>query len=92
MDITHLKEVAGSNAKDYAAEAIHTPHVLKALLHIDMGLVKYIEKTLGKDYFYMQEWADVHMQLLPRVARSTAPLEWADDALAVLDEADNYRI
>ncbi len=92
MAIDKIKEIAASFAKEYANSAIAPPHIMKALLHREAGLVDFIESDLQKDYFYMQEWADVQMQLLPKAMRPTGELDWDEESLNVIGEADNYRL
>ena len=57
-----LKSIANSFAEEYCSDAIYPAHLFKAILHKDMGLVHFIESELDKDYYYLQDWADVQMQ------------------------------
>ena len=87
-----LKAIANSFAEEYCSDAIHPAHLFKAILHKDMGLVHFIESELGKDYYYLQDWADVQMQLAPRAVRPMRDLEFSDESIAVMDEAENYKV
>ena len=86
-----LKTIANSYAEEYHSDAIYPAHLFKALLHKEMGLVRFIETELDKDYYYLQDWADVQMQLAPRAVRPMRDLEWSDESVEVLDEAENYQ-
>lgn len=66
--------------------------MFKALLHKELELVSFIETTLGKDYFYLQDWADVQMQLSPKAVKPVRDPEFSPESQAVLDEAENYRV
>ena len=46
-------------------------HLLKGILHKDIGLMPFIE-GLGKDYYYMNEWAEVRIDLGLQVAGQKA--------------------
>ena len=87
-----LKTIANSFAEEYCSDAIYPAHLFKAILHKDMGLVHFIESELDKDYYYLQDWADVQMQLAPRAVRPMRDLDLSDESVAVLDEAENYKV
>ena len=87
-----IKRIAGSFAEEHCSDAIYPAHMFKAVLHKELGLVSFIESSLDKDYYYMQDWADVQMQLSPRSARPMTGLEYSAESLCVLDEAENYRL
>jgi len=87
-----LKNIANSYAEEYCSDAIYPAHLFKALLHKDIGLVHFLETELNKDYYYLQDWADVQMQLAPRAAKPIRDLEWSDEAQAVIDEAETYKV
>ncbi|MEG1544759.1 MAG: AAA family ATPase, partial [Tannerellaceae bacterium] len=89
---SNLKQLANSYAEEYRNATICPAHLFKALLHKDVGLVHFLEKDLDKDYYYLQEWADIQMLLLPKVVRPVHDLNYSPEALAVLEEADNYQL
>lgn len=86
----NLKNIAASYAEEYQSDAIYPAHLFKALLHKESGLIPFIETTLDKDYYYLQDWADVQMQLAPKSARPVKDPEWSKESLAVLEEAESY--
>ena len=87
-----LKNIAASYAEEYQSDAIYPAHLFKALLHKESDLMQFIEGALDKDYYYLQEWADVQMQLAPKGARPVKDPDWSKESLAVLEEADNYSL
>ena len=87
-----LKTIANSYAEEYCSDAIYPTHLFKAILHKDAGFVHFIESELDKDYYYLQDWADVQMQLAPRAVRPMRDLSFSDETIAVLEEADNFKI
>lgn len=87
-----LKTIANSFAEEYCSDAIYPAHLMKAILHKDLGLVHFIESELDKDYYYLQDWADVQMQLAPRAVRPMRDLDLSDESIAVLEEAENYKV
>ena len=86
-----IKDVANSFAEEYCSDAIYPSHLFKAILHKSVGLVHFLETDLDKDYYYLQEWADVQMQLSPRAARPLKNLDYSDEAKAVIEEAESYQ-
>ena len=87
-----LKSIANSFAEEYCSDAIYPAHLFKAILHKEIGLVNFLEKDLDKDYYYLQDWADVQMQLSPRAVRPMRDLDWSAESEAVLYEAQNYMV
>ncbi len=86
-----LKSIANSFAEEYRSDAIYPAHLFKAVLHKEIGLVHFIETELDKDYYYLQDWADVQMQLAPKSAKPMRDLEYSDESIAVLEEAETYQ-
>ncbi|MCY0977807.1 ATP-dependent Clp protease ATP-binding subunit [Chryseobacterium wangxinyae] len=64
-------------------------HLLKAMLNRDLSLLKYLE-NLGIDVFYLEEWAEVRIEELPKSPNkySCEPDEVIDEIFA---EADQIR-
>ena len=87
-----LKTIANSFAEEYCSDAIYPAHLFKAILHKEIGLVNFIESELDKDYYYLQDWADVQMQLAPRAVRPMRDLEFSEESQAVIEEAENYQV
>ena len=87
-----LRTIAQSFAVENCNDAIYPAHLFKAVLHKEMGLVHFLETELGKDYYYLQDWADIQMTLSPRATRPSSDLDLSDEAEAVIEEADNFRI
>ncbi len=80
-------------AAQYAKENIHptygAAHLLKALLHKDVGLLPLL-KNLGKDQYFIEEWADVRLEEYAKAAPNGEPV--GDDSVAaLLSEADDVR-
>lgn len=97
MDFLNLNEsvkssirIAQSVAREYGNEKYTPAHLLKGLLHKEIGLCPFIE-FLGKDLSYFNEWAEVHIE---NCARTGSPAEiTADERIpAVFEEADNVRL
>ncbi len=86
-----LTTIANSFAEEYCSDAIYPAHMFKAILHKEMGLVNFIEKELDKDYYYLQDWADVQMQLAPRAAKPKRDLELSEESEDVMEEAESYQ-
>ena len=88
---TELINIAISFAAEYSSDAVYPAHLFKAVLHKEAGLVPFLERDLDKDYYYLQEWADVQMSLAPRAVRPTTDLQLSEESVDVLDEAEVYQ-
>ena len=88
---TELINIAKSFAAEYSSDAVYPAHLFKAVLHKEAGLVPFLERDLDKDYYYLQEWADVQMSLAPRAVRPTTDLQLSEESVDVLDEAVVYQ-
>ncbi len=89
--MSDIRSIANSFAEEYCSDAIYPSHLFKAVLHKSVGLVHFLETDLDKDYYYLQEWADIQMQLSPRASRPQKDLEYSPEAQAVMDEAAVYQ-
>jgi ATP-dependent Clp protease ATP-binding subunit ClpB len=88
--ITNVMHIAKCVAQEYAHTTYSTPHLLKALLHEDAGLLTVLA-NLDKDWYFMEEWADVRLEQFPKGVLRGEPT--IDNAInIVLDEADYVRI
>lgn len=97
MDFLNLNEsvkiairIAQAIAREYANPYYTPAHLLKAMLHKDVGLQDFI-LYLGKDMGYFEEWAEVRVDDCPKTGTSTEIPP--DEKIAlVFEEADNVRI
>ncbi|MCF2603501.1 ATP-dependent Clp protease ATP-binding subunit [Parabacteroides distasonis] len=90
--IQRIENIARALAEERCSDAIYPAHLMKAILHKEAGLVSFIETQLDKDYYYLQDWADVQMELSPRATRPKRDLDLSAESEAVLEEADNYKL
>src|SRR5581483_2702331 len=86
-----MNHIAQAIARENMHPHIAPPHLLKALLHKDAGLQPLL-KQLDKDIFYMEEWADVRMETLPKATRLADTLTADEPVKAVMEEADTIRV
>jgi ATP-dependent Clp protease ATP-binding subunit ClpA len=90
-DLKQAISISQAIAREYSNKNISPAHLLKALLHKDVGLLTMLE-NMDKDIYYMEEWAEVRIESYPK---STKPEEnpVADRELAaVINEADSIRL
>ena len=83
-------QIAEAYAKENMNADIEPAHILKALLHKDIGLVSFIEKTLDADYYYILEWADMRIKMSKKSSDSSMK-SFSALAKAVVSEADSIR-
>ncbi|MBG0861153.1 MAG: ATP-dependent Clp protease ATP-binding subunit, partial [Bacteroidales bacterium] len=83
--------IAQSIAKEYTNKNISPAHLLKALLHKDIGLIPYL-RNMDKDVYYLEEWAEVRIESYPKNPKVEENPQADDALLTVLREADNIRL
>lgn len=80
-------------AKKYAIESHNieygAPHLLKAILHRDLSLLKELE-AMKKDVFFIEEWAEVRIDDIPKANKvfQSNPDRTIDN---IIQEADEVR-
>lgn len=82
--------IAQSLAREYGNEHFTPAHLLKAILHKEVGLQSFIT-FLGKDLSYFEEWADVRIDECPRTG-SPAEIRGDEKVSNVFEAADNVRL
>lgn len=80
--------IALAVARENANECYTPSHLLKALLHKDVGLRDFII-SIGKDLGYLEEWADVYIEQCPKSTRLSEikPSEQIDSVFRAADDA-----
>ena len=74
-------------ALDNRSSKIEPAHILRSLLHKNMGLVDYIENTLDSDYYYILDWTEVRMSQTQKSAYPMKDAILSDEARSVVKEA-----
>jgi ATP-dependent Clp protease ATP-binding subunit ClpA len=84
-------EIAQSLAREYYNEYMYPAHLLRALLHKEVGLKEFIE-SIGKDASYITEWAEVRIDEHPKLGKIKENIKGDERVKAVFEEADNVRM
>ena len=84
-------KISQSIAKEFMNSEFSSAHLLKALLHKDIGLIPVLE-AMGKDFYYMEEWAEVRIENYPKASKAVEQPTADIGVKAVLNEADNIRL
>ena len=90
-DLKRAINIAQSIAKEFINDKVTPAHLLKALLHKDVGLRPFIE-SIGKDVYYLDEWADVRIESSPKAGKAKDMPVADEPTQTVLLEADNIRL
>ena len=90
-DLKNAISIAQSIAKEFSNKNISPGHLLRALLHRDIGLTPFLE-SMGKDIFYLEEWAEVRIEAYPKSSKPEEIPKADNELLAVINEADNIRL
>ena len=84
-------QIAISFAKENRNEKFSLPHLLRGLLHKDVGLHPFLN-SLDKDISYMTEWAEAKIDELPKSSKNVESVSADEQCATVLEEADNIRL
>ena len=97
MDFLNLDEsvqsairIAKSIAREYGNKYYTPAHLLKALLHKEVGLGSFVV-SLGKDALFLEEWAEIRMEEYERLAGVTE-VDADEKIPKIFEEADNVRL
>lgn len=98
MALTNLSEsvktalhIAQSLAKEYKNGVFSSAHLLKGLMHKEVGLRSFIA-SIGKDEEYISEWAEVRIDELDKSSLTADSVSGGPEIALILEEADNIRI
>ncbi|WP_289044024.1 ATP-dependent Clp protease ATP-binding subunit [uncultured Olleya sp.] len=83
--------IAQSIAKEYSHKEYSSAHLLKALLHKDIGMLKYLN-SIDVDGYYIEEWAEVRLESYPKTNK--IPEQPGHDAFveAIFNEAETIKL
>ncbi|TLX71658.1 ATP-dependent Clp protease ATP-binding subunit [Labilibacter sediminis] len=84
-------KIAQAIAKEFSNNKFSSAHLLKAILHKDVGLISFLE-VIEKDNYYMEEWAEVRVEAYPKSSKIPDYPPADESAQAVIAEAENISI
>jgi len=90
-EVKQAIRIAQSLAKEFSNENFSPAHILKAILHKDIGLIPFLE-SMGKDNFYMEEWAEVRIESYPKTSRTPDQPPADKDTQAIFTEAEHIAL
>ena len=85
----NIVHIAQSYASDNRSPQIEPVHIFRALLHKNAGLVNFIEDTLDKDYYYLLDWCDIHIQQCGKSPYPMKKAEFSRESKSVVKEASS---
>lgn len=88
--IQYIFHIAEAYVREYLNDSLTPAHLLKAILHKDVGLIPFLE-SLDKDYYYLQDWADVRISLLHKTSNTASEIVIANETNVVLRTAEDYQ-
>jgi len=98
MAITNLNEsakmalhIAQSLSREYGNNGFSAAHLLKALMHKEVNLRPFLS-SIGKDFEYLADWAEVRIDDLDKSASPEDPPKGTAEIPKIFDEADIVRI
>jgi len=98
MSLTNISEsvktairIAQALAKEYHNPEFSPAHLLKGLMHKEVGLRTFLS-SIGKDEEYISEWAEVRIDELDKTASAPEEVKGSAEISKVFEEADLVRI
>lgn len=83
--------IAQSLAKEYSNPEFAPSHLLKGLLHKDIGLTNLL-MALDQDIYYLEEWAEVRIESCAKSGKIPENPPGDSNVQAVFREAENIRM
>jgi ATP-dependent Clp protease ATP-binding subunit ClpB len=83
--------IAQSIARENYNNRYGAPHLLRALMHKEVGLQDFLS-TIDKDPAYFIEWAEVRIEEFPKTSSLPDITEAVEDVELIMDEADEVRL
>lgn len=90
-ELRNAIQIAQAIAKEHCNSHFSSPHLLKAILHNEIGLSSLLV-AWGKDIYDLQEWADYFISEYPKSAQMSGTPSGDDVVLKVMEVADVVRI
>ncbi|MFT3701386.1 MAG: hypothetical protein QM802_03410 [Agriterribacter sp.] len=90
-DAKRVIKIAQAIAKENMHPNFGAAHLLKALVHKDAGLHPLL-KSLDKDIYYIEEWADVRIESERKSASPVNAVSGDASVEEVMNEADTIRL
>lgn len=82
--------IAKSLAREYGNAVYTSAHLLKAMLHKEVGLASFLQ-SIGKDVPYIDEWAEIRMEECEKLS-GVGEINPDERVSKVFAEADNVRL
>ncbi len=89
-DMQTAIRIAKSLAREYGNAKYFPAHLLKAMLHKEVGLAPFLV-SIGKDVPYVEEWAEIRMEECEKLS-GAGEIEPDSKISTVFEEADNVRL
>jgi ATP-dependent Clp protease ATP-binding subunit ClpB len=87
---TQALHIAAQLAREYGHGSYGPAHILKALLHKDLPLLKQLEAK-GADVYYLDEWAEIRLESYPKSGKPSDSPEPDNTCDAVFNEAEHIQ-
>ena len=84
-------QIAQSISKEYRQSHFGPPHLLRAILNNEIGLVDFLT-SLGKDIYYLRDWAEVRIEEYPKLGKVIDEPTGDDQISQLMEEADIIRM
>lgn len=89
--VKHAVHIAQAIAKEYSHGEYSSAHLLKAILHKEIGMLKFIN-GIGQDGYYVEEWAEIRLEDMPKTTKIPENPSGDSFVEATFYEADTIKL
>ena len=82
--------IAQQIAKEYNHVTYGAPHLLKAMMHKDLPVLKTVESG-GGDIYYMEEWAEIRLEQYPKGGKPSSDVSPDEQCQPLFHEAEHIQ-
>lgn len=82
--------IAQQIAKEYNHATYGAPHLLKAMMHKDLPILKTVEQA-GGDIYYMEEWAEIRLEQYPKSSKPGSEVCPDETCEPLFHEAEHFQ-
>lgn len=82
--------IAQQIAKEYNHATYGAPHLLKAMMHKDLPILKRVENG-GGDIYYMEEWAEIRLEQYPKSGKPSSDVGPDEQSEPMFNEAEHVQ-
>lgn len=90
QEVEKAIHIATQIADDHQHQSFGPPHLVKAVLHRNLSLLRYLHDS-GVDVYFIEEWADIKLESYPKRSRRILEVRASSEAKIICIEAEEIQ-